>query len=186
MGKSAAAKLLEQKGCSVIDTDILARQVVELGQPALQEIQARFGAGVLDVAGGLRREELAKRVFGDAAARKDLEAIVHPRIRERWKKEVEIWRGEDRRIGVVVIPLLFETGAAAEFDKIICLACSSATQLKRLRARGWSEEQIQQRIASQAPIQAKITLSHFVVWTEASQMVHSEQLERILARLSMI
>ncbi len=184
MGKSAAAKFLQEKGCSIIDTDILAREVVEPGQPALKEIRARFGDDVIDSSGRLRREEIAKRVFAEPALRRELEGIVHPRIREKRKREVEAWRGEGRKFGVVVIPLLFETGAAAEFDKIICVACTPGTQVKRLRSRGWSEEEIQQRVLAQAPIQEKIASSHFVVWTEGSLSVHSEQLDRILKSLS--
>lgn len=183
MGKSAAAKLLQEKGCSVVDTDVLARHVVEPGEPALKEIQARFGADILDKEGRLRREALAKKVFGNPTLRQELEAIVHPRIRALWKSQIQVWRNEGRRFAVVVIPLLFETRAAAEFDTIICVACTSATQTQRLISRRWSGEQIQQRVSAQIPIAEKIAMSHFVVWTEGSLAVHSEQLDRILKSL---
>src|SRR6185436_6394827 len=112
MGKSKAAELLEQRGLPVIDTDLLARQVVEPGQPALQEIEQEFGSDLIDTDGQLRRDELARRVFADEARRQQLERIVHPRIRDKWLAQVERWRKEARPLCVVVIPLLFETNAA--------------------------------------------------------------------------
>jgi len=183
MGKSKAAALLEERGLPVVDTDVLARQVVEPGQPALAEIGRVFGAEVLDANGRLRREELARRVFADAAKRRQLEAILHPRIREVWQARAAAWRAEGRALGVVVIPLLFETNAQAEFDVILCVACSAATQQRRLLVRHWTAEQIQQRRLAQWPIARKMELADFVVWTEASPEVHAGQLGKILQLL---
>jgi dephospho-CoA kinase len=183
MGKSTAADLLERRGLPVVDTDQLAREVVEPGQPAWQEIQKRFGAEVFDESGKLRRDELARRVFAEPALRHELEAIVHPRIRERWLAQVEQWRAQGRPHVVVVIPLLFEIKAEGQFDTIICVACTAVSQHQRLRARGWSAEQIEQRLGAQWPINKKMELSHFVVWTEASVNEHAEQLDRILKTL---
>ena len=126
MGKSTAAQFLRARGAQLVDTDELARQLVQPGQPALAEIQTEFGANIVAPDGRLRREELAQIIFSDAAARKKLEAILHPRIRERWLAQVEIWRRENRPLAVVVIPLLFETRAESHFNKIICVACSAA------------------------------------------------------------
>ncbi|HYV31294.1 MAG TPA: dephospho-CoA kinase, partial [Candidatus Binatia bacterium] len=97
--------------------------------------------------------------------------------------QVDGWRREGKRTAVVVIPLLFETGAAPEFDSIICVACSSASQWQRLVARGWSREQIEQRIAAQWPAQKKIDLSNYVVWTEPAIDIHAAQWQRILEQL---
>ena len=94
------------------------------------------------------------------AGRKKLEAILHPRIRECWLAQIETWRRENCALALVVIPLLFETGAEPHFDKIICAACSPAAQHERLAARGWSAEQIRQRIAAQLPVEQKIARSH--------------------------
>ncbi len=182
MGKSTAGDLLRQRGVPVMDTDALAREVVELGQPALVEIQRAFGADIVGADGLLCREELARRVFADAAERARLEAIVHPRIRERWLAQVAVWRAAGEPLGVVIIPLLFETNAAAHFDFIVCVACSAATQRERLRARGWSTDQIEQRINAQWPMEKKIAAAHAVIWTEAGLDVHAEQLDRLLQR----
>ena len=179
MGKSTAAEILRQRGYPVIDTDVLARQVVEPGQPALAEIQTAFGSEVISPDGQLLRERLAERVFSDSAERKKLEAIVHPRIRALWLAQLEVWRAEGRPHAVVVIPLLFETGAADCFNKIVCVACSLRSQQQRLRQRGWTDVQITHRLAAQMPVARKMELSDYVVWTEPSWEVHAAQLERI-------
>jgi len=182
MGKSTVAQQLERRGVPVVDTDVLARKVVEPGQPALKEIQEMFGAAVIGSDGALRREELARRVFASDMSRKQLEAILHPRIRALWQEQVDQWRKDGVRLGVVVIPLLFETNAARHFDKVICVACSGPAQQQRLAARGWSQEQIQQRIAAQWPIEKKLTQADFVIWTEGSPDVTMTQVDRILTQ----
>ena len=184
MGKSTAAGLLSQMGVPVIDTDVIAHQLVEPGQPALDEIRARFGPEVIGGDGRLRRDLLAQRVFDNAASRQLLEAILHPQIREVWLAQAERWRQESRAVGVVVIPLLFETNASDEFDAVICVACSAATQLERLRPRGWSPEQIVQRSQAQWPIERKMTAADFVIWTEGSLEVLRQQIERVLRSIS--
>lgn len=180
MGKSTCAQLLPARGAVVVDTDELARRVVEPGQPALAEVRAAFGRQVIGADGRLRREALAQRVFADPDARKKLETILHPRIRELWQAQLLAWRTEDRALAVVVIPLLFETHAETAFDRVVCVACSAATQRERLRARGWTDEQLQQRIAAQMPVAEKMLRSHHVIWTEGGLEVHAQQLDRIL------
>jgi dephospho-CoA kinase len=183
MGKSTASKLLSDLGLPVIDTDTVARQVVEPGQPALADILNRFGKDILAHDGTLRRDVLAQRVFGNPTELHALEGILHPRIRQVWQAQVDRWRGEGRPAGVVTIPLLFETGAAAAFDAVICVACSAATQLERLKPRGWDERQIAQRLQAQWPIEKKIDSANFVVWSEGIIDVLRDQLERILVTL---
>ncbi len=183
MGKSTAAEFLGARRVPVVDTDELARQFTQPGQPALAEIQAAFGKDILAPDGRLRRDALAQIVFADAASRRKLEAILHPRIRERWQAQIESWRRENHPLAVVVIPLLFETGAESAFHKIICVACSAPTQRQRLLSRGWTPDQIQQRLAAQWPVDQKIARSDFVVWTDGALDVHTQQLEQILSRL---
>jgi dephospho-CoA kinase len=183
MGKSTAAGFFLQLGARVVDTDELARELVLPGQPALVEISREFGENMVAADGQLNRDELARLVFSDAGARKKLEAILHPRIRERWQAQVERWRMESCPLALVVIPLLFETAAETCFDKIICVACSAMGQRERLLARGWTTDQIQGRIAAQLPVEQKMNRSQFVIWTEGSLEVHRQQVEWILARL---
>jgi dephospho-CoA kinase len=183
MGKSACADLLQQRGVPVIDTDNLARALVEPGQPALAEVQRVFGPDIVDSKGSLRRDVLARHVFGDSAARKQLEAILHPRIRQLWRAQAQTWRAAKHPVGVVAIPLLFETKAEAELDAVICVACSNGTQAARLCARSWPAEQIEQRILAQAPVEEKIARSNYVIWTEGPMAIHAAQLERILSKV---
>jgi len=183
MGKSAADQLLRQHGVPIIDTDLLARQIVEPNQPALAEVVQVFGREVLGPDGRLLRGELARRIFADPQARERLEGILHPRIRMLWQAQVQSWRREGRPCGVVVIPLLFETAAQKEFDVTLCVACSAVTQRQRLLARGWSPEQLEQRIRAQWPVEKKMAQADFVIWTEAGLEVHAAQLERILKAL---
>ncbi len=183
MGKSTAAGFLLAHGVRVVDTDDLARQLVQPGQPALVEIQKSFGAEMISAAGELKRDALARRVFSDSAAREKLEAILHPRIRDRWLAQIESWRAEKCPRAVVVIPLLFETRAEAHFEKIICVACSPVAQRDRLAARGWNAEQIQQRRAAQLPVEEKIARAQFVIWTEGEREVHRQQIAKMLENL---
>jgi len=182
MGKSTAAQLFRQRGAQVVDTDELARRLVEPGQPALAEIRSVFGKHLVSGDGRLRRETLAQIVFADPAARKQLESILHPRIRESWLAQVETWRGENRPLAVVVIPLLFETQSESHLEKIACVACSAANQHQRLRERGWTPEQIKQRLAAQWPIEQKIARADFVIWTDGSPEVYAGQIDRIIAQ----
>jgi dephospho-CoA kinase len=181
MGKSAAADILRARGVAVVDTDDLARQVVALGQPALEEVRLAFGPGMVGADGELRRAELARVIFSDAAARQQLETILHPRIRQLWLDQLQAWREEGKALAVVVIPLLFETQAETSFDAVVCVACSAATQRERLSARGWTSEQIELRNAAQLPVVEKMFRSHHVIWTEGGLDVHAQQWERALA-----
>lgn len=183
MGKSTVARLLQSRGFAMVDTDDLARQIVQPGQPALAEIIQTFGAHLQDAGGQLRREALARIVFADAAARAKLEAITHPRIRQQWQEQLRAWRTEKCAAAVVVIPLLYETRAESEFDAVICVACSLESQAQRLAARGWSKEQIEQRRAAQLAIEDKMDRADYVIWTEGDAINASRQLDRLLPDL---
>ena len=183
MGKSTSAALLRERGIPLIDTDVLAREIVEPGQPALEEIRKAFGDSVIDVSGRLRRDTLAFIIFSSEFRRKELEAITHPRIRERWEAQVATWRENKEPLGVVVIPLLFEIQAEKEFDPVVCVACSAASQRERLGRRGWSPEECERRIAAQWPIEKKMLQAHYVVWTEGDLGAHAAQWDQILSSL---
>jgi dephospho-CoA kinase len=180
MGKSTCAELLRSRAVPVVDTDDLAREVVEPGQPALAQVRSAFGPEIIDANGNLRRDVLAHRVFSDPQARITLENILHPRISELWHVQAQQWRGEGHALAVVVIPLLFETRAEKEFDATVCVACSGPTQTERLRARGWSVDEVAKRIEAQMPVTEKIAKANYLIWTESTLDLHSMQLERIL------
>ena len=181
MGKSTAAKLLREQGVPVVDSDDLARKVVAVGEPALAEIAETFGAEFLDAKYQLDRGKMAEHIFGNAAERRKLEDIIHPRVRERWMVQMETWRADNIPLGVVVIPLLFEVGAEGGFDSVICVACTGNTQRERLHAREWDDVQIAARIGAQMAVTEKIKQADQVVWTEGDISLLREQLQRIFA-----
>jgi dephospho-CoA kinase len=183
MGKSTAAQFLALDGMRVADTDQIGRDLVQPGEPALDEIRSAFGPSIIGPGGNLLRDELAKTVFTDEAARRTLEQILHPGIRAVWKARVNQWRAEGHTCAVVIIPLLFETNAATEFDAILCIACSSNIQRARLSLRGWTDAQIEQRSQAQLPVRIKMELSHYVVWNDAGTDLLRDQLRRVISLL---
>jgi len=179
MGKSTAARLLRERGVAVVDSDDLARELVQPGEPALAQIQTAFGQEMISADGQLSREKLAALVFADSTARNRLETILHPRIQERWRAQLKAWSEEGRIRAAVIIPLLFETRVESEFDQVVCLACSAATQQQRLRDRGWTPEQIQQRNAAQLPVADKMARAHRVIWNEGDLDTLARQCDRV-------
>lgn len=179
MGKSEAAKWLCAMGLAVLDTDNIARELVEPGQPALAEVSNVFGAEVVGHDGRLLREKLAGIVFNNAAARSRLESILHPRITACWRYEIKKWRRQSGRGGAVVIPLLFETSVESDFDAVICVACTPATQRERLTTRGWMPDEIVRRNAAQWPVERKMAAARYVLWSEGKIEAFHCQLDRI-------
>ena len=184
MGKSTAEQLLLKRGIPVVDTDRLARDLVEPGQPALSGIVEAFGREMLKADGSLNRAALAREVFSDTHARELLEKILHPPIRSAWRQQIAVWENQGHPLAAVVIPLLFETHAESDLDVTVCIACTATTQQLRLQARGWSSEQIHQRIHAQLPVDSKMACSRFVVWTEGVLAIHDQQWERIIRHFS--
>ena len=181
MGKSTAARLLKKVGLPVVDSDDLAREVVHPGTEGLAEIADEFGEGFLKADGSLDRDKMASKVFQDEAARKRLEAIIHPRVRTVWEKQIDQWREQKRPVGVVVIPLLFEVDLQDSFDAVLCVACTANTQRARLRERNWDDAQITARIAAQMDIAQKMDLADHVLWNEGAPELLMDQMKEILS-----
>lgn len=146
----------------IVDSDVLAREVVEPGTPGLAAVAERFGCDVLTAAGALDRKALAGKVFGDDAARRDLEGILHPLIRARGE---ELERtAPDGAVVVHVIPLLVETKRDAEFDTIVVVDVPEDVQLRRAMSRdGATEEQVRARIAAQVTRQERLAVATHVI-----------------------
>lgn len=180
MGKSTAARLLKKVGLPVVDSDDLAREAVQPGTEGLAEIADEFGEGFLKADGSLDRDKMASKVFQDEAARKRLEAIIHPRVRTVWEKQIDQWREQKRPVGVVVIPLLFEVDLQDSFDAVLCVACTANTQRARLRERNWDDAQITARIAAQMDIAQKMDLADHVLWNEGAPELLMDQMKEIL------
>ena len=161
-GKSAVADLLAAKGAVIIDADVLAREVVEPGTPGLAAVVQRFGTDVLTADGALDRATLGQVVFADPAARRDLEAIVHPAVRRR---AAELTAAADADAVVVqVIPLLVETGQTDAFDAVVVVDVDPDTQVARVMARnGLAEAEARQRLAAQAGRVERLVAADLVV-----------------------
>lgn len=155
-GKSTVARLLADRGAIVVDADQVAREVVEPGEPALDEIAERFGAHVIDPNGRLDRAAVAAIVFDDVQARRDLEAITHPRISEAITAriaEAQAAEDADGRTRTVVVdhPLLVESGTAAGFPTVIVVVAPEEERIRRLvEHRRMDESDARARVAAQA------------------------------------
>lgn len=175
-GKSEVSRLFAARGAVVIDSDLLAREVVAPGSDGLAAVVAAFGDDVLADDGALDRTALGKLVFADPDARKRLESIIHPRVRERAAR-LAAAAGPD---AVVVhdIPLLVETGQADRFDAVVVVDVPSQVQVDRLREhRGLTAQEAESRIAAQATREQRTGAADFVVdntgsLTELEARVH--------------
>lgn len=148
-GKSAAADHFARLGAPVIDTDILAREVVATGQPALEQIRAEFGAAAFQADGTLNRRALRERIFSDDEQRKRLEAILHPRIVDRARRRLaEV----DAPYAILVVPLLVETGLFADADRVLVVDVPESVQIERLLKRDGVD-----RAAAEAALAAQVT-----------------------------
>ncbi|WP_026163072.1 dephospho-CoA kinase [Kribbella catacumbae] len=160
-GKSAVSARLRERGAVVIDSDLLAREVVARGTDGLAEVVEAFGQ-VLTPDGELDRPAVGRIVFGDEPARRKLEAIIHPRVRAR-AAEIESGAPAD---SVVVhdIPLLVETGQGDKFDLVLVVDVPQEVQVERLtRDRGMTDEEAKARIASQATREQRLAVADLVV-----------------------
>ncbi|NHA16043.1 dephospho-CoA kinase [Thioalkalivibrio sp. XN279] len=160
-GKSTVARLFAERGVPVIDLDQVAREVVEPGQPALEAIVDAFGSEVLDDEGKLDRGVLRARVFKDEAARRRLEALLHPLILEATVRHVEAAGGPYQ---VIVAPLLVEFGLAGWADRVLVVDCPTAIQLQRLMTRDGNDEALARSIlAAQATRDERLAAAHDVI-----------------------
>lgn len=166
-GKSTVSRLLKELGATILDADVIAREVVEPGQPALAEIAAAFGPEVLREDGSLDRARLGALVFGDGEARARLNAITHPRVIRRINELLEEERrANPRGVAVVDAPLLLEAGMGHLVDEVWVVAADEETQLRRLMRRdGLSRAEAMRRIRAQMPLAEKLRQADRVIDT---------------------
>ena len=160
-GKTTVANLFAVLGVPVIDTDVIAREVVEPGQPALAAVVDAFGTEVLAADGRLDRPRLRERIFGDAEARRRLEAILHPAIRAEMERQSRAAGGPYQ---VLVIPLLVEGGRRDHIDRVLVVDVPEATQIERLvRRDGVSRDQAEAALRAQASRDARLAFADDVI-----------------------
>jgi dephospho-CoA kinase len=178
-GKSMVAQMFARLGAVVIDADQVAREVVEPGQPALEEIAATFGPEVLLNDGHLDRPKLAQIIFANPVERAKLDAITHPRIRTRMDELIKAQRSGPGVL-IVDIPLLYENKRTSSVEKVIVVWVDPKTQLRRIQDRdGLSAEAARQRIAAQMPLDEKRARADHVIDNSGDREDTRRQVEAI-------
>ncbi len=163
-GKSTVAKLFVARGAQVVDADLIAREVVKPGEPALGEIARHFGATVILPDGTLDRKALGQLVFDDLQKRLQLNAIIHPRIAERTQRELGALAQAGVPEALYEAALIVENNLYSGFDGLIVVSVDEPTQLSRLKAReGLSDQDARKRLSAQAPLSDKIKVADYVV-----------------------
>jgi len=165
-GKSLVAQYFSDLGARVVDADQLARVAIERGSTGFDEVVLRFGEKILRD-GDIDRKALAEIIFSDSQAKVDLEAIVHPRIRELFAEVVLDLQPEE--ILIYEIPLLAETGSAKNFDLIITVEAELEIRKERLRKRGMFISEIERRIANQAGREEREALADYVIINDGDE-----------------
>jgi dephospho-CoA kinase len=155
-GKSTIGRWLAELGAVVVDADVIARQVTEIGEPALDDVIAKFGDAYRRPDGSLDRAALGRHVFSDQAALRDLEAIVHPAVRPRIEAAVAGAEAAGDPAVVVEAIKLIEAGYAADCDEVWLVVCDPAAQRRRLVGRGLRADDADQRIAAQGDLAARL------------------------------
>lgn len=190
-GKSTVADMFAELGAAVIDTDVIAREVVQPGQEALDEIRERFGDRVIDASGNLDRAAMRKYIFSNESARLDLEAILHPRIGTETRRQADAAPGPYQ---LIVVPLLVGSPLLEFVDRVLVVDCDENTQIQRLLARdAETVAQAQRIIAAQSSRDERLAIADDVIRndrglheTRERVMALDEQYRRLAAHPSRI
>jgi len=179
-GKSTAAKFFGALGVPILDSDQIAREVVEPGQPPLERLVERFGRGILTPDGHLDRPALRDVVFSDPRARADLEALTHPAIGAALEARSAVAGGPYQ---ILVIPLLVEKHLAPHVDRVLVVDCDEALQIRRLHERdGSTPEQVRAILKAQAPRAARLKAADDVIHNDADMSAVRTQVSALHAR----
>jgi dephospho-CoA kinase len=184
-GKSTVSGILRGLGCEIIDADLLAREVVEPGQPALAQIASEFGRDVVTASGALDRKRLGAIIFGDPECRRRLEAITHPAIRDRFLARLDEL-AEQGFVGIVVFDaaVMIESGNYKNVDRLVVVVTDDATQMARLHGRdGTAASENRRKIDSQMPLAEKAKLADYVIDNSGGRDATAEQVRRVFAAL---
>jgi len=184
-GKSTVSAMFAHLGAKVVDADLLAREVVMPGQPALGEIAKAFGSGILKSDGHLDRKRLGAIVFTDPARRQELEQITHPAIHARHQRILSVYE-EEAFEGIVLwdAAVLIESGGAKRVDRLVVVLTDPETELTRLMAReGMGEAEARARIATQMPVAEKAKLADYVIDNSGSRPETERQVREVYRKL---
>lgn len=182
-GKSTVSAYLAQKGCKIIDADLISHQMTEAGSPCLAEIKAAFGEDVFLRDGNLDRKQVGRLVFADATKKKTLEQIITRRVIEKTLRILQDCRAQQEDLVVLDAPLLFECGMQRYTDETWLVVCRTETRLRRIAARdGLAEEDIQKRIANQMSTEQKEKLADYIIDNSRDLAWLYAQIDTLLAK----
>jgi dephospho-CoA kinase len=164
-GKSTVAAMFRRLGALHLDADAIAHELITPGGRAEDEVLARFGATIVGPDGAIDRGALGAIVFSDPGALADLNAIVHPKVREEIARRLarEAASASPAPVALLDVPLLVESGMHEELDAVVVVTCPPETQVARAVARGMAEEEARRRIAAQAPTEEKVAVADIVI-----------------------
>jgi dephospho-CoA kinase len=183
-GKSTVARMLAERGAVILDADEIVRALQRQGSEVYDRIVARFGPGVVGPDGELDRAKLATVVFGDEAARADLNGIVHPEVWREISARLEELKGSDRVV-VLDVPLLVEGGGGAGLDVVVVVEAGEEARIDRLaRARGMAAEDVRARMAAQASPGQRRALADEVIVNDGSEPDLAAAVDALWARLA--
>ena len=180
-GKSTVANMLRGKSIPIVDADVVAREVVEIGTDTYKKLVSEFGQEILNSDKTLNRPKLGSIIFQDQEKREKLNSIMHPSIRTSMKEKTQKYIEDGHEVVVMDIPLLFESKLTHLVDKTLLVFVTEKTQLKRLMERNdLTEKEATDRIQSQMPLSEKVKLSHAVIDNNGSLTKTEQQLNEIL------
>jgi dephospho-CoA kinase len=180
-GKSHVLNEFRKHGVPCLDADELAHGVTTAGTEATAQIADRFGADVLDSTGAVDRHKLGAIVFADSAARRALEEIVHPAVYRAIGAGMRAFELLERSpLAIVDIPLLYETGHSSDFDRVIVTVCPRGLQIARLKERGLSDTEAEQRLAAQMSADEKALRADYIIQTDGPIESTNAQVDQIL------
>ena len=183
-GKSTVARMMVERGATLIDSDELARRAVERDTPAFRQIVRRWGSEVLASDGTLDRGALRRQVFGDPSQLEELNRIVHPEVLRLRDRETAHARERGERVVICDIPLLFEVNAVEEFDRIVLVDAPRPLRLERLvRDRGLQETEAMEMIASQMPAELKRARADYVIDNDGTRSALQRRVDDVWASL---
>jgi len=183
-GKSTVSALLAARGATVIDADLIAREVVAAGTPGLRAVLDAFGPEVLRPDGTLDREGLGRRVFADPALLARLNAIVHPLVGAETARQAEAAEQAGSRVLVYDVPLLVENNLQALYDVVVVVAAEPGTQLARLTGRrGMTEQDARARMKAQASAAERLAAATHVIDNDGSLQALEERVDAVWSLL---
>ncbi len=182
-GKTAVSDRFEDLGAPVVDTDVLAREVVEPGEPALDELVKHFGKAILDSDGNLDRARLREMVFSDPGKKQRVESILHPAIRRRLQDKLKALEKDDHPYCIIVVPLLVETDFQEMVDRVLVVEAPRERRIQWVMSRsGMSREQVEAVMDTQASSEARRAVAHDIIDNDGSLADLLEKVDRFHAK----